>query len=191
MTQLSNKSDDDLLSAFQSGDKQAYEIIYDRYWQILFRFARKMLQDETAAKDVVQEVFTAFWIKISEVTINPPLAAFLYTLTRNKILDLVKHLKVETKYLASLNKMIQLSESLPDRMYIEKELYDQIELEIKKLPEKMRIVFEMSRKGYKSNKEIAEELNLSNKTVKNQIGNAIRILKSKLGNSIHIYLTFF
>ncbi|MNK94846.1 ECF RNA polymerase sigma factor SigL [compost metagenome] len=191
MEQLFHKSDDDLLQILQLGNKHAYEVIYDRYWQILFRFSRKMLQDENAAKDVVQEVFTTFWIKLSEISINPPLAAFLYTLTRNKILDMIKHSKVETRYLDSLKQVASLSEALPDRMYVEKELYDQIEKEISHLPEKTRIIFEMSRKQYKSSQQIADELSISQKTVRNQISNAIRILRNKLGDSVHIFLFFF
>lgn len=191
MEQLFHKSDDDLLRILQLGNKRAYEVIYDRYWQILFRFSRKMLQDENAAKDVVQEVFTTFWIKSSEISIKPPLAAFLYTLTRNKILDMIKHSKVETRYLDSLKQVISLSEALPDRMYVEKELYDQIEKEISHLPEKTRIIFEMSRKQYKSSQQIADELSISQKTVRNQISNAIRILRNKFGDSAHIFLIFF
>jgi len=189
MLELPHKSDDDLLHAFQSGNKNAYEVIYNRYWHILFRFSLKMLQDEAAAKDVVQEVFTTFWIKISEVSIRPPLAAFLYTLTRNKILDMIKHSKVELKYLDSLKNVMQFSDPVPHRMYVEKELHHQIEREIKNLPEKMRIIFEMSRKDYKSNQQIAEELNIAKKTVKNQISNAVRILKAKLGDSINVFIS--
>ena len=190
MEQLSHNSDDDLLQAFQAGDVRAYEVIYDRYWQILFRFSRKRLLDDTIAKDVVQEVFTTLWIKNAEIQIKPPLAAYLYAITRNKILDLLKHSKVELKYLESLKYAIQLSESLPDSIYVQKELQDHIEREIKNLPEKMRTIFELSRKEYRSNQQIADELNITNKTVKNQLSNAVRILKNKLGDSFKIFLTF-
>lgn len=184
-------SDNDLLAAFTAGDTSAYQEIYERYWQVLFRFSRKMLQDETIAKDVVQEVFTTLWTKRTTLNISAPLAAYLYTLTRNRILDLVKRSKVENKYLESLRDFIQLNHTTPDRLYIQKELYDQIEHEIQHLPEKMRIVFEMSRKQHKSNQEIADELLISKKTVKNQLSNALKLLKNKLGDSFNIYLLFF
>ena len=191
MDQLSILSDDELLLAFQSGDKRAYEVIYNRYWQILYRHARKMLQDETSAKDVVQEVFTVLWIRVAEVEIKPPLAAYLYSLTRNRILDLIKHSKVEVKYLQSLKDIMEVTAALPDSQYIERELFDQIEEEIRNLPEKMRVIFELSRKEYKSHKEIAEMLKLSDLTVKKQVSNAVQILKKKFGGSIHIFLIFF
>lgn len=187
----SDKSDDELLLAFQAGNRQAYEAIYDRYWQLLFRHARKMLNDETAGKDVVQEVFAALWAKRNDQLIKPPLAALLYHITRNKVLDLIKHSKVEEKYYSSLKKIMEASEALPDELYIERELYERIEEEISRLPEKMRIVFEMSRKAHKSHKEIADELGISDKTVKKQVSNAIHILKDKLGDTMNIFLIIF
>lgn len=184
-------SDEELLTSLNAGSSVAYRQIYDRYWQVLYRVARKMLQDQNSAKDVVQEVFTTLWMKASNQNISSPLAAYLYTMTRNRILDMVKHSKVENKYLASLRDFVELNRETPDRLYIEKELFDEIEKEIQRLPEKMRIVFELSRKQYKSNQEIAEELNISKKTVKNQISNALKVLKGKMGDSINIYLIFF
>lgn len=63
MSQLSALSDEEILLSFQSGNRQAYELIYERYWMILFRHADRILQDEEEAKDVVQEVFTVLWLK--------------------------------------------------------------------------------------------------------------------------------
>lgn len=184
-------SDKNLLAAFKAGNHQAYKEIYDRYWLLLFRFSRKMLQDEHLAKDVVQEVFITLWNKGTNQDIQSPLAAYLYTLARHRILDMVKHSKVANKYLDSLNNFVQNSYDTPDRLYLEKELYDQIESEIQRLPEKMRKVFEMSRKEHMSNTEIASELQISNKTVKNQLSSALKILRTKLGDSINTYIVFF
>lgn len=191
MKDYSTYSDSDLAVLLRSGESSAYQVIYDRYWQLLYRFSRKLLQDEVGAADVVQEVFTTLWIKKESFDLQSPLAAFLYTLTRNKVLDLVKHSKVETKYLSHLKTVISLGTPLPDQLYIDKELFDQIELEIQNLPEKMRIVFEMSRKDFKTTSQIAEELGISQQTVKNQVSNAIRVLRGKFGSSAHIFLTFF
>ena len=191
MQQDNSNSEAELAEGFRSGKAAAYEAIYDRYWQLLFRFARKFLQDELAAQDVVQEVFTIFWLKKGQFDGNSPLAAYLYTLTKNKILDMVKRSKVETRYLEHLRKAVQLGDALPDQLYIEKQFYEQVEKEIANLPEKMRIVFEMSRKQYMSNREIAEELGISEQTVKNQVSNAIRALKNKFGDSLNIFLIIF
>jgi RNA polymerase sigma-70 factor (ECF subfamily) len=67
-----------------------------------------------------------------------------------------------------------------DHFIREKELAFQIEKEVSLLPEKMRLIFEMSRNANLSHKEIAAKLDISDKTVKKQINNAIKLIKVKL-----------
>jgi RNA polymerase sigma-70 factor (family 1) len=183
----SQVDDEDLLCLFQSGDKTVYRVIYERYWAILYRHARKMLQNDEDAKDVVQEVFAMLWLKVESTTIHGPLAAFLYTATRNRILDQVKHAKVKAKYTTSLKEEMESNVYPPDSLVRQRDLAHQIEQEIQSLPPKMRIIFEMSRKEYKTHKEISEHLNISDKTVKKQVSNALHILKERFG----AFLMFF
>jgi RNA polymerase sigma-70 factor (family 1) len=186
----SHVSDDELLRSFQSGEDTAFELIYDRYWGILYRHARKMLQNDDEAKDMVQETFTTFWLKVKKQgspMINPPLAAFLYTVTRNKILDQLKHAKVKSNYLDALQLEPTAYDPLPDSLVIAAELARQIEKEVQALPKKMREIFELSRKEYKTHQEISVQLNISDKTVKKQVSNALNILKNKL----NVFFTLF
>jgi len=143
------------------------------------------------AEDVVQDVFSTFWNKGRQMNPDTPLAAYLYRLTRNRILNLISHTKVEQHYLENLKQVVQSTGPSPDQLYIERELFDQIEKEIENLPDKMRRVFEMSRKEFKSNQQIADELNISQQTVKNQISKALRVLRGGLGNKLDLFLFFF
>jgi RNA polymerase sigma-70 factor (ECF subfamily) len=63
------------------------------------------------------------------------------------------------------------------------DLHISLEKEIIHLPLKCRSVFELSRKEYKTNKEIAALLGISEKTVENHLTKAIRRLRLSL-NSI-------
>ncbi len=188
MSRLLCIDDEEVLHAFQQGDREAYELIYDKYWAILYRHARKMLQNDEEAKDVVQEVFVMFWLKAQDASIHMPLAAFLYTATRNKILDQIKHSKVKARYMTSLKDEMENQVQPPDALVRQRDLAYQIELEIKALPAKMREIFELSRKEYRTHKEISEYLNISDKTVKKQISNALHILKAKLGPLLMFFL---
>lgn len=108
------------------------------------------------------------------------LAGYLYTAARNDVLDTIAHQDVESAYLVNLQNYIQSGESITDhraRIAIFTEL---IEREIAELPEKMREVFEMSRKMHLSHRAISEKLNISEKTVKNQVNNALKILRRRL-----------
>ena len=51
---------------------------------------------------------------------------------------------------------------------------------IEELPERRRVIFNLSRKEHKSYKEIAFQLNISEKTVENQISEALKFLKKNI-----------
>lgn len=103
---------------------------------------------------------------------------------RYKIFDLIDRNKVKTDYLSSLENFIEQNEYSSDYMVREKQMEALIEKEIAALPEKMRKVFELSRKSKMSYKDIAKELNISDNTVKKQMNNALRILRTKLDTAI-------
>jgi RNA polymerase sigma factor (sigma-70 family) len=88
--------------------------------------------------------------------------------------------KIRANYTKSFQDFLDEGEYITDNYIREKEFSQIIEKEIAALPDKMRQVFELSRRQNLSRKEIAEKLNLSEKTVKNQITNALKILRGKL-----------
>lgn len=175
-------SDSDLLSLFKKGDDAAFELIYERYWQLLYVAACKVLADEDEAKDVVQEVFISLLHRGSSLEINVTLSAYLYSAVRYKVFDYISKKKVRQNHLDSLDQYISAGNCPTDRALIEKEIKAEIEKEIQNLPAKMKEVFELSRKDELSYKQIADTLNISDKTVKKQISNALKLLKPKFTN---------
>lgn len=71
--------------------------------------------------------------------------------------------------------------------YYSKQLGEEINGAINKLPERCREIFRLSRFEEMSYKEIAERLSISPKTVENQMGIALAKLKAALNK----FLTFF
>jgi RNA polymerase sigma-70 factor (family 1) len=181
---LGSLNDYELLLLFQQGNRNAYEEIYHRYWPVIFRHARKMLQGDEEAKDVVQEVFSTFWTDGPKLQVRNSLSAYLYSVMRFKIFNLIDKQKVRQDYLSSLQTFIERNEYTSDYKVRESQMEALIEKEIAALPEKMREVFELSRKLNLSYKEIAAKLNISENTVKKQINNALKILRSRLGVAI-------
>ena len=195
-------SDHEMLSLIKEGDRNAFKSIYEKYWQLLYVAACKILKDEDEAKDVVQEVFISLLSKGSSLDIKGSVSSYLYTAVRYKVLDFISRKKVRTDYLGSLNDYVSAGNYATDRALIEKEINAEVEKEIQNLPPKMKEVFELSRKSDLSHKEIAETLNISDKTVKKQISNAIKLLKPKFGNyymfifmlfsaALQVFLKFF
>jgi RNA polymerase sigma-70 factor (ECF subfamily) len=183
LTKINALSDHELIALIKAGDHAAFVEVYERYWTVLYLHARKMLRNESEAEDVVQDLFSALWLKKEGLDLQTSLKSYLYSAVRNKVFNQIEHKRVISDYQKSLQQFLQEGELITEELYREKELAAIIEKEIQALPEKMRVVFELSRKEHLSYKEIAQQLDISEHTVKSQVSNALRTLKLKLGVS--------
>lgn len=165
------------LSALLPTDDQAFAEVYDRYFGIIYLFVRKMLQDEDLAEDMTQEIFLALYENRSSSAIRS-LRAYLYQSARYALIDHGRRQKSRSDYMTGLKEYVEKGEWSTEETVIQRDLERQIEKEIQNLPEKMRTVFELSRKHYLSNKDIATTLGLSEGTVRQQIHNAIVRLRA-------------
>lgn len=178
-----------LLSKLRAGDEKAYTEIYNRYKKKLYLHVYKRLRNQQQADDVIHEVFAELWLK-RETILAANLAGYLYTAVRNDVLDIISHQDVESAYITNLQNYIQQGEAITDHRVRVNMLTDLINKEVAGLPEKMREVFEMSRKMHLSHREISEKLNISEKTVKNQVNNALKILRGRLAIGLFLFVFF-
>jgi RNA polymerase sigma-70 factor (ECF subfamily) len=179
-------SDLELLSRVREGDGSAFEAIYKRYYSLLYIHACKLLKESGEAEDCVQEVFSGLWQKSGQLEISVSLSSYLYTSIRNRVLNRIEHQRVKDAYLFSIQRFMKEGVSITDEQLRVRELTALIEKEIAALPEKMREVFELSRREELSHKEIAEKLNISDKTVKKQVSNALKILRGRLKGPLRL-----
>ena len=186
----------ELLQKIISGDKYSFEKVYRYYYPRLNYFSRQYLLDAEASKNIVQDVFTELWDKRNTLRSDTNLNAWLFTVTKNKSLKTIGHLKSQQNYDNYIrNRLLDvnyksLAEFDTSNMVFE-ELQSQIQVALNKLPPACRKVFEMSRFEDKKNKEIAEELNLSIKTVEAQISKALRSLKTDLNDYLPLFYILF
>ncbi len=148
-----------------------------------------MLQDSDMANDLVQDIFVRFWEKYKG-TDSDHWEGVLYTMTRNRCLDQLKHLQVQHRLLGreitetEFEKLIieDLTGTLPvtDDKLLVRELNRELEAIIASMPDKCREVFTLSRQEGLGNEEIARRLGISVKAVEKHITKALRILRSRL-----------
>jgi RNA polymerase sigma-70 factor (ECF subfamily) len=183
----SNRTDIELAHLLKAGDHTAYTELYERYFPLLFIHAYKRLRDEEQAKDLIQEFFTILWDKRTSFTLTSSLSGYFFTSVNNRVIDHFLHEEVQSRYINAFSGFLETENVKTDHLVREKQLALLIENEIQTLPTKMREIFELSRKGNLSHKEIADKLNISEKTVDRQISNALIRLKNKLG-PFHVLL---
>lgn len=179
---MKQKEDSTLHQNIKSS-QEGFLKIYNLYWESLFKYVIRIVNDEDDAADIVQESFIVLWEMREDLTKVTSLKAYLFVIGRNKAFHfLKKNLRSETfrnQFIEEYGKIVHQFEQDIDRNYLENLIYS----EVSKLPEKMRIIFLLSRKEYLSYKEIAEQLNISELTVKKQISNAIKQLRRKIDYS--------
>jgi len=177
-----NPVDTELLELMRNGDQMAFNAIYDRHCPALYRTALRLLGDEEAAKDVVQEVFISlyerskFEVQGSRSEVSPilNLQAYLFQAAKYRCFMHLRAGRISEKHLTRMN-AVMISNELEEQINAQ-ELQHALDKSLAGLPEKCREVFYLSRFESLSNKKIAERLNISHKTVENQITKALKML---------------
>ncbi len=191
--ELANK---EVVRRLISGDEQSFEKVYRYFYPRLIYFAKQYVYDLEASKNIVQDVFTELWDRRNTLQEETNLNAWLFTVTKNKSLKIISHLKSQRNY-DSYFKARQLDvnyNALSDFdtsnffFYV---LQAQINAALENLSPACRKVFELSRFEDRKNKEIAEELNLSIKTVEAHISKALRSLKTDLKDYLPLFYILF
>ncbi|RYG20563.1 MAG: RNA polymerase sigma-70 factor [Chitinophagaceae bacterium] len=168
------QDEENLFQLLCQGNQNAFDEVYSRYWQRLFLYVVKVIKDKDAAQDIVQEIFVSLWLRKSEIAKQNSLSGYLFTAARFKGINFVQDQLKKGKHVESLITHFSARQDTLNEAMEAKELNSLIDVELEKLPEKMRQVFVLSRKDNLSHREISDKLQISDKTVKKQINNALK-----------------
>ncbi|MCX2479066.1 RNA polymerase sigma-70 factor [Pedobacter sp. MC2016-15] len=168
-----------LLSRIKNSETPAFDQLFLKYHPNLLRFSRSLLPyPSDAAEDLVIEVFHKLWQDRSSIIIHSSLSALLYKCVKNRVYDHYrKHKMAVLTTLEEMPEDLDLHYASPDQVFDYKELAQNLERLIKKLPEKMQVIFRMSREDNLSYQEIADLLEISLNSVKTQMYRAVKYLK--------------
>lgn len=164
-----------LVQRLITGDREAFESIYRKYWEPLHNQVYKRVKDKQKAEDLVQEVFYKLWRRKEQLTIGQ-LENYLRTAVRYETLNYLSRTRMSYEFFEPFQEILQ-EENLPDGDLISKELVEMIHAYAATLPEKRRQIFLMHFQQKLSTREIADALHISRKTVQNQLNTAITGLK--------------
>ncbi|WP_442588390.1 RNA polymerase sigma-70 factor [Pedobacter sp. AW31-3R] len=182
------RSDSELLLLWQQGDESAFEALYKKYAVKLLAVAMQKTGDRITAEEIVQDSFLSFYKNKQSLTALSSVLAFLYVILKNKIMDKYRHDFVRRKYEDHLFAYYNEADHSTTAFIETRELEKLLNEEIEKLPQQCRTVFNLSRKQYFSNKEIANSLQISENTVEQHMRKALRILRGSILN--HIKMLF-
>lgn len=192
MAFVNKYNDIDLVKRLQESEEEALTIIYKEYWEIMYLAAYNLVKDRSVCEDIVQEVFISLWQRREKLQIKVSLKSYLYTSTVYKVYDHFSKNKKMLKDELFDNFENKIETSNPETKLMHQELIHLLDSIIDTLPDKCKEVYKLSRENMLSNKEIAEQLNISQRTVEGHISKALKILKESLGVAVSIeFITLF
>ncbi len=163
---------------------QTFKDLFRQHYPMLLSYARSLVGDDDA-EDVVEDVFLELWQHQDRMELGDRIQAWLYRAVYTRSLNVLKHRKVTTSYIAKVEeinrqRMLYLDLYSPQQ-YVENEaLRERLDEAIGELSEKCREVFRLSYMFGMRNREIAEALGISVKTVEAHIYKALLHLRERL-----------
>lgn len=177
MQKYAELSDEDLLILFQEDSEGVFKEIYNRYWSQLYSATYRRVKLREVSQEIVQDIFTSLWIHRDELHVKTSLTGYLLTAVKYRVLNHFEKEMIRRNYRNLILNMPDQNPNLTEEAVFYEDLTRRLDQEVAQFSPKCKEVFELSRKSYKSNKEIADLMNISVKTVENHLTKALQILR--------------
>lgn len=168
------------LRKLQLGDAAAYNNIFIQYYPPLVFFARKMVQHELVAEDIVTEVFLKLWQKHQNFSNLMAMKSFLYVSTRNACINHLEQSRYHAREKENIARLANTSDENILSGITHAEVLRELFYIVKELPKQCRKIIILSFVRGLSSRQIANQLNISVHTVKNHKVRGIQLMRQKL-----------
>jgi len=182
---MQNRSDVELMRLVQQRQREALEVLYDRYVRQVYSFALRSAGNEASAREVVQLVFTRLWT--TGASYDPHKGKFtswLLTITRHITIDIIRR---ERRQIVSMhlseehwNQIPDTKQDTPEDALVHKSESERIRSAFRYLSDPQRHLVELLYwQGYTLS-EIAESCNQPLGTIKSRLYQTLRVLRQYL-----------
>jgi len=185
------KTNTELILLLKEGNMVAFDAIYEKYCRRLFGFVIRYVKLETDAEEIVQDVFVKIWENREKINTYSSFESYLFTISYNSAISLLRKRIHEKKYLEHLNSLRHenVASELTDEIYFN-ELNNKIQSLLAKLTPRQKEIFLLSREEGLTHDEIARKLGISANTVKNHLVTVLNFLKSNIDNGLVVNALF-
>lgn len=177
----------------------SFNEIYQKYREPFTKLAISYVGDRSIAEDFVTDSFIAYWENRNKLPSNANVPAYILVSLKNKCLTYLTRLRKEQEVIDSIKSQYQweldfqiasLEACDPQEIFSE-EVWQLVNDAIRSLPEKTKEIFLLSRMEYLTNREIAEQLDVSIKTVEFHVGKALKVMRVALKDYLPVFFLLF
>lgn len=189
----------DIITPLEVSTEQSFGSFYNTYYKRFYRYAYYYVNNSQTAEDITHDAILYYWENRKKLSPDTDVIGYLLLTVRNKCLNYLKHLQVETEY---NKKYIDLYEweikarimTLENENYANiftKEIIEIMTQSLAKLPKQTQTIFIKNRFENKSRKEIAAEMDVSIQKIDYHINKATDHLYKDLKDYLPLLLLFF
>lgn len=182
-------TDEKLLELARDDDGLAFTELYERYWKKLFAVASNKLKNMEVAEELAQDILADVWQRRKSIRITTTFSAYLAVAMKYKVIDYLARQNHRARYEEYLRHYKLPYDDTTEAWLSFDDLRTRLEKLVNDLPDKCRVVYELSKEHGYSNRRIALERSISEKTVEAHLTRAMKILRSKLTSLI--FFIFF
>lgn len=177
------------LDALRSGDRAEFARLVDKYHEMIYRLAIKMVNNPQDAEDILQETFIKAYRHLEKFDGRSSLSTWLYRIATNEALMFLRRQKPD---MVSVDETLDTGEgeveplkivdwsSLPEDELMSAEAQVYLDKAVEKLSPSLRVVFVLRDIQSLSTRETAEVLNISETAVKTRLSRARLQLREEL-----------
>ncbi len=187
---LPSCSDEDLLTRFRKGEKEAFGVLLRRYERELYGYLHRYLGNSVLAEDVFQNTFLQVFLKSGQYEAGRPVRPWLYTIATHQAIDALRrngrHQAVSLERVRDessgqevkgLIEMLQSSEPGPLEQLSAEERQQRVRASVDQLPDAYRQVVVLAYYQGMKYRDIAEILDIPVGTVKSRLHAALMKLQ--------------
>ena len=191
MNQFENYSDSELAAKIKSGEKYAYQQLFERYAPRIYQFSISYLYNKADAEELVQDVFLKIWEKRETLNLSKNIKSFIFKIAVNTIYDFIRRRNLKNAFHDFTLEDWEADSNNTWHTIIFDDMQAHLEKLISQLPEQQQKIFRLSKQEGLTNDEIAQQLNVSKRTVENHLYRAISFLKKHFQNQSFALLLLF
>ncbi|HEY4334927.1 MAG TPA: RNA polymerase sigma-70 factor [Puia sp.] len=180
MQKEDHHNEQELLRLLAQDDMQAYQQLFERYWDQVYGAVLRLTKTPEEAKDLAQDIFLKLWDKREKLTEVRNFRSYLFTISRNLVYDQLRTKVFRESNREFLVNYFSYNRSSPQELLEQKELGAVLNGAIASLPPQLRKVFNLHRIEGLTHEEIAEKLNITPISSKTYMVRALMTLRREI-----------
>jgi RNA polymerase sigma-70 factor, ECF subfamily len=179
MTEVDAPTDETLFSRYRRGDVAAFEQLYQRYRQTLYRYLVRTCSDKSEAEDIYHDVWSRV-INAKSPFNDGSFKAYLFQIARNINIDRSRRNRLQlVTDDATLDAQPSADKTAEERQHLE-DCGERLLSELGQLPAEQRDAFLLKEESDLTLEQIARLVNVGRETIKSRLRYALQRLREAL-----------